>query len=96
MSKYLNKHDLYKLPDRSSFEDNFRKNYIYDDKINNCNSSLELFLIQKYKFLQEEVENVMNFINENFGDLNDNEKKILLTNLIKAEQFTPAKRYLIY
>lgn len=96
MSKYLNKHDLYKLPDKVSFRCNFRKNYIYDDKINNCNSSLELYLIQEYKFRLEAVKNVMDFINENFGDLNDNEKKILLTNLIKAEQFTPAKRYLIY
>jgi hypothetical protein len=38
----------------------------------------------------------MDFINENFGHLNDNEKNILLTNLINAEQFTPAKIYLIY
>ena len=84
------------MHDWFSFSCNFRKNYIYDNKINNCCSSLKLYFIQEYKFQEKAVKNVMDFINENFGHLNDNEKNILLTNLINAEQFTPAKIYLIY
>lgn len=38
----------------------------------------------------------MDFINEHFGHLTYNQIYILLTNLINAGQFTPAKKYLIY
>jgi len=92
MSKYLNNHNLYKLPDYIKFYSNFI-NYIYDDKISSCNNIVELhYLIQKN--YQKEVEkNITDYIESNFIDLTKNEKKELLENLIKAEQFTPSVRY---
>ena len=93
MSKYLNAHDLYKLPCRFNFHDNFRKKYIYDDRINNCNNSGELYMLGQEKLIEEIINNVMIFIDENFADLSNKEKKILCNNLLNAEQFTPAERY---
>ena len=90
MAKYLNHHDLYQLPCLINFYNNFRKNYINDDRINNCCNYYEL---QRERYIDENINNIMSFINKNFNDLTDEEKNKLCGNLLKAEQFTPAKRY---
>ena len=93
MGKYLNHHDLYKLPCHLNFHVNFRKNYINDDRINNCNDAGEIYTLGQEKLIEETINNVRVFVNKNFNDLTNKEKNILCNNLLKAEQFTPAKRY---
>lgn len=93
MTKYLNNHNLYKLPDYYKFYANFRNNYIYDDRIGSCSSIVELHYIIQNKYNKEVEKNIKFFINEKFTDLTDKEKKKLKENLIKAEEFTPSVRY---
>ena len=90
MGKYLNHHDLYQLPCLINYNNNFRKNYINDDRINNCYNYYEL---QRERYIDENINNIMSFVNKNFNDLTNKEKNILCNNLLNAEQFTPAKRY---
>lgn len=88
---YKNYHNLYKLPYFSPYkyiEELKNKYKTYDLMDSNNKSKLRRLAYE------EEVEKIRrDFINKNFDDLNDDEKDILLNNLIKAEQFSPTERY---
>ena len=86
---YNNPHNLYKLP---------RFDYMkYHNKLKKSNKSYHVMdnynqAILRGRLWRAEVDKIRrDFINKNFGDLTSKEKDILLENLIKAEQFSPAR-----
>ena len=88
---YNNYHNLYKLP----FPDIWK----YENQLKKSNKSYHLMDrrnqgILRGRLWRAEVDKIRrDFINKNFGDLTSKEKDILLENLIKAEQFSPAEKY---